>query len=143
MSINTKTLVDGRYNQVNEYQSRPNKNVIENIYKGDKKITTEYIGGKKQQECVFEDLNHDGHFANDEIIKITNFSYNEDGSHTESIHLDSNRDGYSDEQLSVEYDKNGDLLKTTLVKLKDITKEVGAFLYNRSMLAIKSGLMQM
>ena len=49
MSINTKTLVDGRYNQVNEYQSRPNKKVIENIYKGDKKITTEYIGGKKQQ----------------------------------------------------------------------------------------------
>ena len=119
------------------------KVTVNTKYVDGKMMETKTRDGKVEQMSVFEDINNDGSITEDEITKVVKYHYNEDGSYKQITDFDSDRDGYSDIQSTVEYNKDGDVIKLTREKLKDIKTEVGSWLYNRSMQVIRSGMFQM
>ncbi len=92
---------------------------IEQTIKNGKMYETQKLDGKVVRTSVFEDLNNDGKFSENEIIQVDQYEYREDGSlKTRVTYFDENHDGYSDDKYYLDkYNEYGQLEK--MVKKND------------------------
>lgn len=86
---------------------------IEQTVKNGKMYETQKLDGKIIRTSIFEDLNHDGKFSENEIVQVEQYEYREDGSlKARKTYFDENHDGYSDDKYYLDqYNEYGQLDK--------------------------------
>lgn len=97
---------------------------IERSFKDGKMYETHKIDGKVARISVFEDLNGDNQFTENEISQVQQYSYRKDGTVEKRItYYDENHDGYSDDKYIVDkYDEYGNFDRFSTKKNKSIVE---------------------
>ena len=95
---------------------------IEQNIKNGKMYETQKLDGKVVRTSIFEDLNHDGKFSENEIIQVEQYDYWENGSvKTKVTYYDNNHDGYSDDKYYIDtYSELGNPEKTIIKNDKNL-----------------------
>ena len=125
-----------------QFYNQPGK--VETIFNSDGSKTEKVYDkhGNLTKESVFRDVNGDGKA---DLYSITKFYKNNDGLETKT-YIDKDGDGYNDEQITKNYDKNDRLKNETRTIEEDINEvkskpHFAADIHNREMKNLYSGLL--
>ncbi len=135
----------GSNRRIEKFKQREGK--IETIFNSDgSKIERHYDkSGSLFKEAVFKDVNGDG---KEDIYSVTNFYKSNDGKSESKTFIDHDGDGFDDETVTKEYDKNGQLKKETRYKEENINEvkkrnHLEHEIYNRRMDVHNDGVFMM